>query len=402
MDLSGLGGLLGIELPWKIGRIEVKHVNKVIDVFIDYEKGSNFHCQSCGELTKVYDSSYKRVRHLNLFDYRCYLNIKTPRLDCKRDGVRVAHIDQWSRKGSHYSIKFESLILRLSREMSMISVARELGEPDTNLWRSFHYLVDKLILDEFDFSNVKRVCVDETAIKKGHHYVTIFTDYDTGTVLYVAEGRKKEVFSLFYGWLWDKRGHPGNIELFSMDMSKSYQAGQRDNFAGSEIVFDRFHIKQGLQKAINTVRKNEVKEVKSLKRTKYIWLKNEENLTSKQKELLDIFLDDGSLKTANAYLLKNGFDELWNVQVLAIEPLFDAWVKKALAINLPPINSFVKSVIKNWDGILNSITTGITNAISEGLNSVMQVARSRARGYRNYTNFSKMIYFLGNPDFHNF
>lgn len=344
----------------------------------------------------------KRIRHLDLFDYRCYLNIKTPRLKCKRDGVKVAHVDKWSRKGGHYSLKFDSLILRLCREMSMVAVSRELGEPDNNLWRSFHYQVNKLIIDKFDFAEVKRVCVDETAIKRGHNYVTIFTDYDTGTVLYVTEGRKKEVFSLFYGWLWDKGGHPGNIELFSMDMSKSYQAEQKANFAGSKIVFDRFHIKKGLNKAINTVRKNEVKEVESLKKTKYIWLKNEANLTDKQKHTLDEFLDDSSLNTAKAYLLKNGFDQLWDVQSLAVEPLLESWLNRALSLKLKSINYFVKSVINNMDGIINSITTGITNAVSEGLNSVMQIAKSRARGYRNINNFATMIYFLGNPDFHNF
>jgi len=402
MDLSGLGGLLGVSSPWTIVDVQVKHNVKVIDVFIDYTSGSKFHCKSCGKLTKVYDSSYKRVRHLDLFDYRCYLNIKTPRLDCDLDGVKVAHVDKWTRKGSHFSIKFESLIMRFCKEMPMSAVSRELGEPDSNLWRTFHYLVDHHILDSFDFKEVKRVCVDETAIKRGHNYVSIFTDYDTGAVLFVTEGRKKEVFSLFYGWLWDKGGHPGNIELFSMDMSKSYQAGQKENFAGAYVVFDRFHIKKGLNKAVNSVRKEEVKGVEELKKTKFIWLKNEKNLTEKQKYLLDGFLDDSSLNTAKAYLLKSGFDELWKVQHLAIEPLIHAWVKKAISLELKPIIQFAKSVIKNIDGIVKSITTGITNALSEGLNSVMQLARARARGYRNTTNFSKIIYFLGNPDYHTF
>ena len=138
------------------------------------------------------------------------------------------------------------------------------------------------------------------------------------------------------------------------------------------------------------------KTVDELKKTKYIWLKNEKNLTENQKNKLEIFLTDCSLNTVKAFQLKNGFDYLWKVQSLAIKPLMDSWIKKALSLNLKPINRFVKSVINNINGIMNSIKTGITNAVSEGLNSVMQLARSRARGFRNIQNFCNMIYFLGN------
>jgi transposase len=396
MELDGIGLLLGIQPPWVLKNIAVQNKNQVIDVFIDFEVGTRFYCPCCGELKPVYDSYIKRVRYLDLFDFRCYLNIKTPRIDCGRDGIKTVHSDPWSRKGSHYSFKFESLIMRLCKEMSMTAVSRELGEPDNNLWRIFHHWTKKEIVDKFDFSEVKRVCVDETAIKRGHKYVSIFTDYDTGKVLFVTEGRKKEVFSLFYGWLWDKGGYPGNIELFSMDMSVSYQAGQQENFGNSEVVFDRFHIKKGINKAVNDVRIEELKTVDSLKKSKYIWLKNEKKLTEIQKEKLNNFLEDSTLKTTFAYQIKNKFDQLWNVQPLAIRDLMDNWIEQALALNLKPINRFVKTVLNHYNGIIKSIETGISNAVSEGLNSVMQLARSRARGFRNYDNFIAMIYYLGN------
>lgn len=396
MDLSGIDKLLGISSPWVLGDVKIQHKNKVIDIFINYEHGSKFPCPICGKPKPIYDSRYQRIRHLDLFDYRCYLNVKIPRTDCSKDGIKVCYYNNWSRQGSHYSLKFEALIMRLCKEMSISAISKELAEPDNNLWRTFHYHVKTNIIRNFDFSQVKRVCVDETASKRGHNYVSIFTDYDTGSVLFVTEGRKKEVFSDFYGWLWDNGGFPGNIELFSMDMSVSYQAGQKENFANSEVVFDRFHIKQYLNKAINTVRKTEVKTVEALKKTKYIWLKNEVNLTTNQKMQLDNFLNDSSLDTARAYFIKNSFDQIWNVQKQAIKPLMDKWIDKALNLKLKPITLFVNTILNHFDGIINSITSGITNAISEGLNSIIQIARSRARGYRNIQNFCAMIYFIGN------
>lgn len=396
MNLSGLSELLGVSSPWYISDVKLQKENAVLDVFIEFNKGSKFNCPVCGESRSVYDSSYTRIRHLDIFEYRCYLNIKLPRIDCPRDGVKTISGNNWSRKGSHYSFKFESLVIRLCQQMSVSGVSSELGEPDNNLWRIFQYYVKNEIVDNFDFRAVKRVCVDETAIKRGHNYVSIFTDYDTGNVLYVADGRSKEVFDEFYGWLWDKGGFPGNIELFSLDMSKSYKAGQQSYFAHAEVVFDRFHIVQSLNKAINKVRIRELKTTESLKKTKYIWLKNPQNLTETQKMQLDAFLTECALDTAKAYSLKTSFRQLWEVQIKAVIPAVKKWIEKAVAINLKPINAFVETVTNNFDGIINSMITGINNAISEGLNSVMQIARSRARGYRNTDNFKAMIYCLGN------
>jgi transposase len=127
MELEGLGILLGVKSPWVLKDIVVQNKNQVIDVFIDFEKGTEFNCPCCGELKPVYDSYTKRVRYLDLFDFRCYLNIKTPRINCSKDGIKTTHSDPWSRKGSHYSFKFESLIMRLCKEMSVSAVSRELG-----------------------------------------------------------------------------------------------------------------------------------------------------------------------------------------------------------------------------------------------------------------------------------
>lgn len=201
---------------------------------------------------------------------------------------------------------------------------------------------------------------------------------------------------MFYGWLWDNGGFPGNIELFSMDMSVSYQAGQREYFAGAEVVFDRFHIKKGMNKALNLVRLEEVKTVESLKKSKYIWLKNEAKLTDNQADRLDEYLNDSTLNTTIAYRIKNKFDQLWNVQLHAIEPMIEKWIEEAASARLRPINTFIRTIRNHYEGIVKSIKTGITNAVSEGLNSVMQLARSRARGYRNPENFIKMVYYLGN------
>jgi transposase len=280
--------------------------------------------------------------------------------------------------------------------MSMSAVAKELGEVDQTLWRIFRHHVSNAIKEQIVLNTVKRISVDETACKRGHNYITIFTDLDTGNVILVEEGRTKEVFNKLYNWLLDKGGNPKCIQLFSMDMSKSYQSGRREYFYHSEVVFDRFHIKKAVNEALDKVRKQEVITCEALKKTKYIWLKNEQSLTIEQRKKLVDFLNDGSSKTAQGYQLKTSFDLLWRVQSKAIESTLEIWLKQALESTLKPFENLVAMIKRNYAGIVNSMKTGITNACAEGLNSIVQMAKSRARGFRNIENFKAMVYCLGN------
>jgi len=393
---KALSTILEVETPWILTNINIQRKNKVIDVFIEFISGSKFKCPQCSSDSTVYDSSLKRVRHLDMFDYQCYLNVKTPRVKCKDHGVKAIGSTTMFRKGSHYSYLLEDKIMRLCTQMSMSAISREISEPDSNLWRVFKHHTHQGIETLIELSTTTRIGVDETAIKRGHNYVTIFTDMDSGDVILVEEGRKKEVFSKLYGWLFDKGGHPKNIELFSMDMSKSYKAGRQDYFAHSQEVYDRFHIKKALNEAVDFVRRAEVKHCEALKKTKYLWLKGEKKLKEEEKSKLAGFIAEGTCQTAIAYQLKTAFDQLWKIQTYAVKPFLEEWIKTALQTALVPLENFVKTVQNNYQGIMLSFQTWITNALSEGINSIVQLAKSRARGFRNIENFKAMIYFLGN------
>jgi transposase len=100
---KGLGALLNVASPWQITTVDVQHQNKVVDIFIGYARGSEFGCPLCGKLSKVHDSRSHRIRHLNWFEYRSYLNVKVPRVKCPEHGTRVISSLPWGHTGSHYS-----------------------------------------------------------------------------------------------------------------------------------------------------------------------------------------------------------------------------------------------------------------------------------------------------------
>ena len=274
--------------------------------------------------------------------------------------------------------------------MSVSAMSREISEPDNNLWRVIKYYVTQG-LDTRKHQYLKKIAVDEKAYKKGHEYVSIFTDLDTGEVVFVTPGRKKEVFEEFRNWLLSMGLDAHHVRLFSMDMSKSYQAGREKYFPESEVVFDRFHIKKLLNEQLDKVRKREVKTNNKLITTKYIWLKNEENLTENQQNQMKELYNEMSIDTVKAYRQKQFFDSIWEASSQKVETLLQFWIAEVEQSGIKEMLSFVKSLKKNWNGIVNAMKTKITNAVSEGINSTIQLSKFRARGFRNLDNFINCI-----------
>lgn len=393
---KALSSILDIQKPWYIRELDVHKGTKSVNVFIDYVGGTTFKCPNCEQDCKVHDSTYRVWRHLDLIDYRCYLNIKMPRIRCDKHKVLVIDKIPWGRTTIHFTHLFEQQVMKLCAEMSMSAVAKHLGEIDTTMWSIFNYQIEKAKATQLDFSKLKKICVDETATRRGHNYVTIFSDAESGDVAFVTDGRKQETFGMLYEQLFEHMGDPNNIEQFIMDMSKSYKAGCEQYFSHSEIIFDRFHIKMGLNKAIDKVRKSEVGHVEKLKKTKYLWLKNEWDLNEIETKMLKEFMQECNTDTVKAYSLKAGFDQLWSIQPRAVVALLEVWIDKAKQTYLEPIKTFINTIKNNYKGVVNSMKTGLSNAVAEGINSIVQLTKSRARGFRNLNNFINMIYMLGN------
>lgn len=277
--------------------------------------------------------------------------------------------------------------------MSVSAMSREISEPDNNLWRVIkNYVNQGLSTKKHHY--LRKIAVDEKAYKKGHEYVSVFTDLDTGEVVFVTQGRKKEVFEGFKNWLLSMGFTQERVELFSMDMSKSYQAGRELYFPKSEVVFDRFHIKKLLNECLDKVRRREVKTNNKLTNTKYIWLKNEGNLTQDQQNQMNDLYKELSIDTVKAYHQKQFFDTIWDASSYKIEDLLNFWIAQVQESIIPEMLKFVKSLKKNWKGIVNAMKTKITNAVSEGINSTIQLSKFRARGFRNIDNFISCIYLM--------
>jgi len=382
---------LNIQDPWFIDRIEFVPDEKRLDLWIDFVPGSEFECPECGRTEcKAYDTSKKTWRHLNFFQYKCYLHCRVPRVECKECGIHLVKVP-WARKKSGFTLLLDSMIFLMAQKMSISDVADLLEEHDTRIFRVVKHYVGEARERE-DFSNVSTIGVDETSCKKGHRYITVVADMDTSKVIYLTEGKDAATISRFKSDFSGHLGIPANISQACCDMSPAFIRGITDNFPDTQITYDKFHVMKIMNEAVDEVRREEQAENALLKNTRYIWLKNQCNLTKKQRKKLGS-LKDMNLKTIRAYNIKMSLQMFWNIddKEAAIKYL-KKWYYWATHSRLGPVIKAAKTIKRHWNGVINFIDSKVTNGLLEGLNSSIQALKKGARGYQNTQNFMTMIY----------
>lgn len=392
---------LGVERPWLVESVTFSETDRRLDVALNYERGGTFPCPECGrEGCKAYDSTWKEWRHLNFFQHEAYLQAPVPRVECPEHGIKQVEVP-WARKGSGFTLLFEALVMALVREMPVAAVGRLVGEHDTRLWRILHHYVEEARA-RADFSEVRAVGLDETASRRGHNYITLFADLDESRLLYATEGRNAEVLGRFRLDLLAHGGEPEQIEELCMDMLPAYLKGAAEQFPLAEITFDRFHVLRLLNDGVDQVRREEQKERLELKRTRYLWLKNGVNLTQKQRAWLDELVDPRGvqLRTARAYRLKLAFQEFWELPPDLAERFLKRWYFWATHSRLPAMIRVARTIRRHWEGVLRWFRSRVSNGMLEAMNSLVQAAKARARGYRTSKNFITMAYLVcGKLDF---
>jgi len=261
------------------------------------------------------------------------------------------------------------------------------------LWNMFSYWIEKAHQAD-DQSQVTVLGIDETSSKKGHSYMTVAVDMEERRLVYAVPGKGADTIDAIGKHLESKGCEKKQIKQTCIDMSPAFISGILNNFENASITFDKFHVVKIINEAMNEVRKLERKEFDMLKGYKYTFLKNDGKLSDKAKEakyhILTLFPN-----IANAYRLKELFAEFWTFKTKeeAGAYLF-YWCDLAEESKIFPFIKAAKTLKAHWFGIVNYAETNLNNGILEGINSKIQLAKKRARGYRNIRNFINMVYFI--------
>jgi transposase len=384
---------LGMQKPWYCTKVEFKPGKPgLLDIWVDFERGSRFICPDCKtDGCRVHDTAGKEWRHLDFFQHECYLHARVPRVSCPECGVHLIEVP-WARKGSGFTLLFEAMVIAMSEHMAVSEVSNTVAEFDTKLWRILRHYVGEARKKQ-SYEEVTSIGIDETARARGHEYVSIFVDMDTRSVLYATPGKGSDTIEAFTKDLVEHAGEAKKITEVSMDMSPAFISGVGVHLPNARKAFDRFHIMQHAAKATDQVRRDEQKTEKDLQKTRYIWLKNPENLKEKEKETF-ANLSKRNLKTVRAYNLRMALHDLWEQKAEDVVAYLERWCSWAIRSRLRPMIAIVRMIRRHWDGIIWSAISKLSNGVVEGINSKIQVARNRARGYRNVRNFITMIYIV--------
>jgi transposase len=382
---------LGLVAPWRVVESSFDADQRRLELRIDFERGARFACPECAaEGCPVKDTEQKTWRHLDFFQHEAYLTARVPRVICPEHGVRQVVVP-WARPQSGFTLLFEALVMALAKQMPVAALAGLVGEHDTRIWRIVHHYVDAARARQ-DLSEVSRLGVDETSFRRGQDYVTVFADIDRGAAIFATAGRDADTYEAFVADLEAHGGEAEQIVEVCQDMSEAFLSGALEHLPAAEITFDRYHVKAQLTKAVDQVRRAERAEHgELLKHSRYLWLRRPANLTDRQRDRLDALLRH-PLKTARAYRWMLKFDHVYQLPPEEAEHYLRAWCRGARRSRLEPIIAFADLVEEYWLGIVRWFESRITNGLLEGLNSLVQAAKRRARGYRSTRNYIAMIY----------
>ncbi len=400
MDTTNLfEAALNLPAPWSISKIDFKpDLSGAMELHINlsFPKGSQFACPECGAKTTAYDSAPRTWRHLNFFQYKTYIHADLPRIKCKEHGVRTINVP-WAREGSGFTLLFEGWIVELAKHLPVSTIADMVNEHDTRLWRFIKHYV-KEARDREDYSDVTAIGMDETS-KKGHNYVTVVVDLAQRKVIFATDGKDSTTIDRFVTDFKEHHGLPGNIKIVTCDMSLGFRKGIQEHFVDSNTIIDKFHVIKHINEAVDKVRRNEQASgpwcKHLLTRTKYLWLKNDANLTDKQRDKKESLLHK-RLKTARAYAMRVTLQDIYELSAcrteaeVRLKQLYNWLVRSRLS----PMIAFGRLLKNHWTEILNYFDYRYTNAILEGMNSIIQNIKRRARGFRNDEYFKTMIYLV--------
>jgi transposase len=380
---------LGLENPWQIEKVVFNKDQSQLDIHLQFIRGHKFKMEDGNQYT-AHDRVERKWQHLDFFQHTCYLHAKVPKVK-QADGKIKTYPVPWARKGSGFTLLFEAFsMLLIENEMPVNKAAKIVKVYPNRLWNIFNYWISKTHKEDI-IEGLDKVGFDETSVRKGHKYVTTMVDLDQRRVLFVTEGKGADCIGKSVEYLDKKSVDKSAINQVCIDMSPAFISGCGKYLPNAAITFDKFHVVKEVNKAMDELRRLERVGNEMLKKHKYTFLKNK--LSPKLKEERD-FLLEMYPKLGEGYRLKHLFQEFWDLKDREeAEAYLSFWCDMADDSGIFPFQKVVRTIKAHWSGIINYIESRISNGILEGLNSKIQLAKKRARGYRNTKNFINMIYF---------
>lgn len=381
----------------------VSETDSEIHLRLEPYKRNSFVCSGCGKTHKIgyHGIEESVVEDLPIFGKRTFLHVIKRRYRCPED--RRTHIEEisWIKKWSRVTKRFAEQVGRLTAITTNQEAGWFLGLNDERVYR-----IDKEILEErFEQKSVptpvsKNISVDEVSYQKYHRYLTNVIDIDRKVVIWNERGRKTEILDKYYESIGQETCE--QIESVALDGARTYISSTCKHATNATIVYDKFHIRQKLNWAVDMTRKQELRKARKENnnelvdlincRQRFVLLKNKSNLTTKQTDYL------GKLCKINepiykAMLLKESFLEIYDCETPdEAKKHLESWIQTALSSTVDTFKIIAESFRSKLQYIVNWFRKKISSAISEGINNKIKRLKRMAYGYKDIEYFKLKIH----------
>ena len=361
-----------------------------VDVYLSHS-GKNLVCPETGKPGTLYDHRKERSwRHLDWFQCRCFIHCRVPRVQSSA-GIKTITVP-WAEASSRVPYAYERWAIDLlEATKNQTKTAKLLRCGFNQLNRIMHRSVARG-LRRRSLRGIRHVSIDEKSMKRNHVYATIVSDATRGVVIDVGEGRTKKGTIALLDRIFAKIKE--EVETVTIDMLKAYIGAAKHAFPKAPLIPDRFHLIQYLNKAINRVRRREVKTHSELKGTRYVLLKNEENRTKKQDEIFKI-IQESNLQVSFAWRLSEEFKGIFECSSFAeAKTYFELWLTSVQDAAVKEVIKIAEMFERHFDGVCNALCHEQSNAKAERINGKIQEVKTIGRGYRRFENFRVAILFF--------
>lgn len=392
---------LGVRDPWRVAEVAILEETKSVEVRVECDPATAWADPDTGEQATIHGWRERRWRHLDTCEFATWVVAKVPRIKLSSGKVVTARVP-WAEDYGRFTSSMERRLILVLRLCPAVSRAAEIAritryEAEGVMRRAVQRGMERRTLEDLQLLGI-----DEKSIGKGHHYATILYDLVRESVIDVAEERTKETAASLLAALPKKSVE--TVEAVAMDMCQAFIGAVGEKLPEAAIVFDRFHVKALLNKAVDQVRRQEHRTLAAagnmvLKSTKYQWLRAHEDMRTKAAvEFRELLVQN--LQTGTAWGLKELFDNLWTYKSRAwAMRFFYSWEQAVQDSGLAAMVKAGETLRNHLGGILNYINFSITNASAEGMNSKIQSLRCAARGLPNFANFrARVLFHIGKLD----
>jgi len=351
-------------------------------------------CHLCGKKThRVHSWGQRRVRDLNLASTRVYLHCHFRKVFCPACGQIVIEDLELLHPYLRVTKRLALYIHGLCRLMTIKEVADHLDLD----WKTVKN-IDKFFLEaEYgipNFDGLRLLAVDEIAVRKGHRYLTVILDYESGRVVWIGQKRKARTLKRFFNLL--SKGQKNKLEAIAMDMWDPYIKAVKEKVPHVKIVFDLFHVVNQFSRVIDKVRNSEYrkasKEQKEIfKGAKYLLLKNTVRRTKDRIQLTELLKLNEVINTV--YILKDQLKHIWSYKsrTWATKAL-DQWCALARSLKNRTVTKFVNTLERYSYGLLNHCDYPLHTSVLEGVNNKIKVIKRKAYGFHDLRYFSLKIF----------